>query len=486
MNSRLTAIVIGACIALASLGGTVWWFARDVAPQRLYAAYTIVAPTSVAESQVVARALTRAEDECPSVAAYGDNGFVKVAMTPRLPGPNAAPAFSQIVACSASLPLGLTSASISGKSIPAAMPSSVDKIAMFADSGCRMDEYRIQDCNNADKWPLAQIAGRIAAQQPDLIIDPGDYVYREIRCPEKFVNECGGTIGPMEGFPFSETDLGWVQEFFDPAAALFPVAPIAFLRGNHEDCGRGGNGWFLYLDPFPGSETTCDPYITDEGLQAAAPQTTPAWTFDAVISEGRTLRLAMVDSAYGSDRTLTPWIDQQRVIYQQADSLTRPTPNVESWLVTHRPLFAIISSTLLPKDDPLADQWTSDGQMIAAYGLLANYDMILASHNHYAQVTQIPGQPAATILGNGGALLEPTTGYEPPKYGPLAKGDGTPLVPGLAPYPNASFQWTNVQYGYAIASPNQARGSWSFSHFNFDGERSASCELLQRRISCVE
>lgn len=486
MNSRVTAIVVGACIALASLAGTVWWFAHDVAPQPLYAAYTIVAPTSVAESQVVARALTRAEDECPSVSGYGANGFVEIAMTPRLPGPNAAPAFSQIVACSASLPLGLRSASINGKSIPAAMPSSVDKIAMFADSGCRMDQYRIQDCNNANKWPLAQIAGRIAAQKPDLIIDPGDYVYREIRCPEKFVNECGGTIGPMDGFPFSETDLGWVQEFFDPAAALFPVAPIAFLRGNHEDCGRGGNGWFLYLDPFPGSETTCDPYITDEGLEATVPQTTPAWSFDAVISDGRMLRLAMVDSAYGSDRSLTSWVDQQRVIYQQADALTRPNPSVESWLVTHRPIFAIISSTLLPKDDPLADKWTSDGQMVASYGLLGNYDMILASHNHYAQVTQIPGQPAATILGNGGALLEPATGYEVPSYGPLARGDGAPLVPGLAPYPNASFQWTNVQYGYAIASPNQSRGSWTISHFNFDGERSATCALSQRTISCID
>ena len=60
MNSRLVAIIVGAFLGLASLAGTAWWFARDVAPQPLYAAYTIVAPTSVAESQVVARALIRA------------------------------------------------------------------------------------------------------------------------------------------------------------------------------------------------------------------------------------------------------------------------------------------------------------------------------------------------------------------------------------------------------------------------------------------
>lgn len=484
MNSRVVAIVVGAFLAIASIAGTAWWFTHDVPPAPIHAAFTIVAPTSVSESGVVARALVPTEQGCPKVKTYGNNGYADLSMTPRLPGPNAAPAFSAILACSASLPLGLESASISGHDIPAAMPSSIEKIGLFADSGCRLDKYKVQDCNDFNKWPLAQIAGRIAAEKPDLIIDPGDYIYREIACPQKWANECGGTIGPKAGMPFSETDLGWVQEFFQPAAALFPVAPIAFLRGNHEDCGRAGNGWFLYLDPFPGTETLCDPYITDEGLESAAPQTTHAWSFDAKVTERRTLRVAMVDSAYGTDRELTPWINNQRVIYEQADALTKPEPGVESWLMTHRPVFALISTSLLPKDNPLADPWTSDGQMIASYGLLGNYDMVVASHNHYAQVTQIPGQPAAMILGNGGALLEPANGYDLPPYGPLANMDGTPLVEGLAPYPNASFLWTNVQYGYAIASPGTKAGAWTITQFNYDGNRSATCDLASRTIDC--
>jgi len=484
MNARITAIVIGATIAIASVAGAAWWFSHDVAPQRVYAAFTLVAPKSVAKSEVVARALVPVDKGCPKVKTYGANGYVEIAMSPRLPGPNAAPAFSEIVSCSASLPVGLTSASINGHDIPASMPSSINKIGLFADSGCRLDTYKVQNCNDYNKWPLAQIAGRIAEEKPDLIIDPGDYIYREIACPEKWVNDCGGTIGPMAGMPFSETDLGWVQEFFQPAAALFPVAPIAFLRGNHEDCGRAGNGWFLYLDPFPGTETLCDPYITDDGLGGAVPQTTPAWSFDAKVSEGRTLRVAMVDSAYGTDKELTAWIDKQRLIYQQAADLTKPQPGVESWLTTHRPVFALISSTLLPKNNPLVDPWTSDGQMIASYGLLGNYDMVLSSHDHDAQVTQIPGQPAAVILGNGGALLEPATSYDLPPYGPLAHMDGTPMVPSLPPYPNASFLWTNVQYGYAIATPNARSGAWTITQFDYDGTRSATCGLAARTISC--
>ena len=484
MNSRLASILIGAVFVISSFAGAAWWFSRDAGPSPIFAAYTIVAPVSVAESQVVARALVPVEDGCPTVRASNADGTTTIAMSERLPGPNAAPAFSEVLACSASLPVGLTSASINDRSIPASMPSSVKKIGIFADSGCRMDEDQIQACNDRNKWPLAQIADRIADQKPDLVIDPGDYIYREVACPADRQSECGGTIGPKEGFPFAETDLGWVQEFFDPAQAIFPVAPIAFLRGNHEACGRGGNGWFLYLDPFPGTETTCDPSVGKDGLEEAAPQTTPAWSFDAKIGPGRTLRVAMVDSAYGSDREITPWVDQQRVIYQQAAALTEPEPGVESWLVTHRPLFSLISTTLMPKDDPLADPWTSDGQMIASYGLLGNYDMVLASHIHFAQVTQIPGQPAALILGNGGALLEPETGYGIPKYGPLTKADGTPLVAGITPYPNASFLWTNVQFGYAIAITGTNAGEWTIDNYDFDGTPSASCPLVARTISC--
>jgi len=484
MNSRVVAIAFGAVVAAASVVGSLWWFTHDPAPPRTYVAFTIVAPTSVAESQVVARALVASTENCPKVRTYGSNGYADIQMSPRLPGPNAAPAFSEILACSASLPVGLTSASINGHAIPASMPSSIGKIGLFADSGCRLDKYKVQACNDSDKWPLAQIARRIAAEQPDLIIDPGDYIYREVKCPDDRQNECGGTIGPMAGMPFSETDIGWVQEFLQPAAALFPVAPIAFLRGNHEDCGRAGNGWFLYLDPFPGSETLCDPYIGEEGLETASPQTTPAWTFDAAVRSDRTLRVAMVDSAYGTDREVTPWIERQRVVYQQAAALTAPASGVESWLVTHRPLFALISTTLLPSNDPNAEPWTSDGQMIASYGLIDHYDMVLSSHDHDAQVTQIPGQPAALILGNGGALLEPATGYDLPVNGPLAKPDGSPLVPGLAPYPNASFLWTHVQYGYAIASPGATSGSWTIRHYDFDGTPSATCGLANRNISC--
>lgn len=488
MTKKVVApIAVAAAVLVAVIGGVVWWRSTDsAAPRRVYAAFTLVAPTQVSQSQLLARVLVDAKGGCPQVDATGSDGPIEIPMTPRLPGPNAAPVFSAILACSAVLPVGLESATIEGRVIPAAMPSEVRTIAMFADSGCRIDDSRVQNCNDPNEWPLPKIAENIVAAKPDLIFDPGDYVYREIACPEKYADRCAGTLGPADGFPFSETDLGWVQEFFDPVQAIFPIAPIAFLRGNHEDCGRGGNGWFLYLDVFPDSMTTCDPVVTESGLKAPPPQTTPAWTFEVPVAKGRNLRVAMVDSAYGTDRELTPWIESQRTMYQQAFDLSPPSPGVETWLQTHRPIFGMVSMNLMPKDDPLVDPWTSDGQMVASYGLIDRYDLLISSHLHLAQVIQVPGQPASIVVGNGGALVEPATGYVVPPFGPLARMDGSRMVSTLEPYPRPTLVWTRVEYGYAIATAGSAAGEWTIDQYDFDGSRSLACTLAQRTISCPD
>jgi len=276
-RSTIGAVIGVLVLVIASIGLAVWFGSGDdPADRRVYAAFTIVAPRSVSESQLVARALVDPAGGCPVVNAVNADGRLRIPMSPRLPGPLAAPAFSDILACSAPLPTGLLVASIEGDRIPESMPTEVRTIGIFADSGCRVDESRVQDCNDPDEWPLEKIVGNIVAAQPDLIFDPGDYVYREVQCPANRLDRCGGTIGPIPGFPFSESDRGWIQEFFEPAQAMFSVAPIAFLRGNHEDCARAGNGWFLYLDPFEDSMTTCEPVMKDGEFVAAPAQTTPS------------------------------------------------------------------------------------------------------------------------------------------------------------------------------------------------------------------
>ncbi|MBM3663889.1 MAG: hypothetical protein FJW94_13625 [Actinobacteria bacterium] len=483
-DRRAVWLATGVVVVALGLIGALLWVGHS-GQRELVAAYTLVAPTDVAESGVVARAILNAGAECPTVDAVGPSGDQQVAMTVRAPAPTAAPVFDDITVCTAVLPVGLSEATVDGRNIPAAMPEQVDELAIFADSGCRVDDKRIQDCNDPDGWPFAQIARNIAAAQPDLILDPGDYYYREMACPAGQEDLCGGTVAPVPGFPFDESDAGWLQDVIEPMQSMFPVAPMAMLRGNHEDCGRAGNGFFLFFDPRPGTEGTCAPVERNGELVRAEPQTTPSWSFDLPLRDDRTLRVAMVDSAYGSDKELTPWVDRQRGSYREADALTTPEPGVESWLVTHRPLFALISASQVPTDDPLAEPWSSDGQMVAAYGLLGNYQMILASHNHYVQSVQIPGQPGALIMGNGGALLDPSGPYAIPPTGPLAFADGTPMVPGLEPYPTATHMWTRVQYGYALARPGDAPGSWTIDQYEFDGTPLGVCQLADRTIECV-
>ena len=483
-DRRAVLLAAGAVVVALALIGALLWVGHS-GRRELIAAYTLVAPTDVAESGVVARAILNAGAECPEVDATGPAGEQRVPMTVRAPAPTAAPVFADITVCTAVLPVGLSAATVDDRSIPAAMPEQVDELAIFADSGCRVDEKRIQDCNDPDGWPLAQIARNVAAAQPDLILDPGDYYYREIGCPPEDEALCGGTVPPVPGYPFDESDAGWLQDAIGPMQPLFSTAPMAMLRGNHEDCGRAGNGFFLFFDPRPGTEGTCAPIERDGELVVAEPQTTPTWSFDLPLRDDRTLRLAMVDSAYGSDKELTPWVDRQRVSYQEAAALTTPEPGVESWLVTHRPLFALISGNQVPDDDPLAEPWSSDGQMVASYGLLGHFSMILASHNHYVQSVQIPGQPGALIMGNGGALLDPSGPYAIPPTGPLAFADGTPMVPGIEPYPTATHLWTRVEYGYALARPGDTPGAWTIDQYRFDGEPLGVCTLADRTIECV-
>ena len=102
-------------------------------------------PKDVSESQLVARALVPIDAPCPlsrrGIARQSDDPDDRAA-TRR----HRCPGLRHGASCSAPLPTGLTEADIAGLSIPATIPAQVDQIAIFADSGCRVDDKRIQDC----------------------------------------------------------------------------------------------------------------------------------------------------------------------------------------------------------------------------------------------------------------------------------------------------------------------------------------------------
>jgi len=109
-----------------------------------------------------------------------------------------------------------------------------------------------------------------------------------------------------------------------PMTPLFPVAPQVIVRGNHEACDRGGNGYFLFFDPFKDSSQDCAPLVQNNKRVAPLPRLTPSWSTDLRLHARRTLRLVLVDSAYGSDGHASSWAGTQREGYAQADQLTTP------------------------------------------------------------------------------------------------------------------------------------------------------------------
>ena len=86
-------------------------------------------------------------------------------------------------------------------------------------------------------------AAAIAALAPDLVVHVGDFHYREAGC-RPFNKGC-------EGSPHGDVWPVWEEDFFKPARPLLKAAPFVMVRGNHEECERGGKGWSLALDPYP-------------------------------------------------------------------------------------------------------------------------------------------------------------------------------------------------------------------------------------------
>ena len=152
-----------------------------------------------------------------------------------------------VLTCEATWAQGAAFADVTGQRIQAPK-SEIRRIVIVADTGCRLkaSENAFQDCNDAAKWPFAQIAQSAAALKPDLVIHIGDMHYRESPCP-------AGKAGCAKaewGYGFD----AWQADFFKPARPLLAAAPWVFVRGNHESCFRAGQAWFRFFDAQAWSE----------------------------------------------------------------------------------------------------------------------------------------------------------------------------------------------------------------------------------------
>ncbi len=303
----------------------------------------------------LARRITDAK-ECPKIEIDGVSKNMEVRAAP-------SPAFPMTV-CEASFFRGAQKVKVGEQSLPI-LKKKIRKIAVFGDSGCRINGDRIQSCNNVNQWPFSKIAQSAAKWQPDLVIHVGDYFYRESPCPEER-KDC-------EGSPYGDNWETWEKDFFLPASELLSTVPWIFVRGNHELCSRGGQGWSRLLSAYA-FEDLCEnkgqlPFGVDLG-------DVEAFVVDS----------ASIEVPIDGENQFDKYLAQFKKIKSSA---IKPV-----WLLLHQPIW-----TLGYQNEVLQKSYQSS-QIVA--------NLVISGHQHvFRSFVFHDGLPSQVIAGTGGTMLDP-------------------------------------------------------------------------------
>ncbi|WP_312641473.1 metallophosphoesterase [Candidatus Nitrospira allomarina] len=339
------------------------------------------------------------------------------------------------------------------------------RIAVVGDTGCRMKagsafDDGFQNCGDPDDWEFAKVAQRVAEWQPDLIIQLGDYIYREQKCPDGCEN-CQGSPYNSPGMRMAT----WNVEFFDPGIPMLEAAPIVFVRGDHETCERAGLGYVRFLDPFEFAACSdfSDPYAL----------------------EFENLQLVVMDTVQADDTSLSPHVVVNRYAqdFERAAKLARgPT-----WLLSHRPIWAWRPAhSIVPeaKTDACGNQMippvaVEDINVTTQDALTASslsgrlppaVDLVLTAHIHVGEVLSFTGRrPPQMVVGISGTKLLPavTRGLE----GRVIDGE------------TVTHAMMVSVHGFFGFVPRQ-RGAWSVNVFDAGGGSVTKCRIDDKNARC--
>ena len=308
----------------------------------------------------IARVIVTSAGECPSIKLDNQNH----PMVARVPTPNG---FRPL--CEAEIPSNTKSASVNGQTLALPKPNPF-KVIAFGDTGCVIKGKAVQDCKDSKKWPFEQVAGSAAAENPDLMIHVGDYLYRETPCPVGSEAKCGNE-------PTGDNWRAWDTDFFTPAAKLLASVPWAFARGNHEICDRSWRGWFYYLDPRP---------WTGECERYSAPYVIKLGSFELVMFDSSEVNLDLLDEHQASTYTA-----------QLSDLHT-----TNAWLVAHHPFWGFRSSAAGDAYSPISLALQEGWKRASPKGIT----LILSGHVHlFELMISNQGHPPQLVAGGGGTDL---------------------------------------------------------------------------------
>lgn len=436
------------------------------AADTVHAAYVLYAESPGDGTVLLARVIVDRGTSCPSLE-YGGRSVATIAR--RNPNPQTFP----VTVCEALHPFG-QAAKVAGTTVTLPqVKRRAERVVMIGDTGCKgVDEKgKGQDCSDPAAWPFAQFAKQAAESRPDAVIHVGDYNYigtpREIpfahgKSP-RGVYDAGDHATPQDHCrlpgPFTSQNAPgsllpdhwghWRQDFFEPARPLLGAAPWVFTRGNHELCSRAGPGWFYFLSP---SST-----LLGEGARELSCPPQKGWLPVITIPPYRVdmgpIDVVVMDTPMACDRLRSPEFTE--TLADQFKTLTGMVGKKPTWLVTHRPIWAVHQASEKDKkfrDKPVKNAVINNKTLQLALKLGSggtlppSVGLVLAGHLHrFQSVTFASGRPPVLIVGDGGVKMD----TDKPTGNFVATVDGA----------NARVISENM-FGYLAATVNRD-GSWS-------------------------
>ena len=458
-GGRLAAIA-AACVLAACFGSDD---STVSSPADVRYAYVLLGENG----QAIARAITNA-GTCPAIVVDGGSPVqmalrAPAAILPARPTAfdkdNTLPSVFPVTVCESPLPAEAVRAAIGAREL--ALPKRhPQKILLIGDTGCRMkadgNESLFQACNDPQQWPFRALAELAAAQAPDVVIHVGDYHYRETACPP-------GNAG-CTGSPFGFSWSSWEPDFFAPGQALLAAAPWILVRGDHETCDRGGQGWWRLLDPRPlASQRDCNDPANDGIGDYSEPYGVPL---------DDDMMFVVFDSAVVGSKALKPSDAQYQLYAQQfakafAIGATRPN----AFFMNHQPILGY-NSDGKPKAQPgnAALQSVLDA-IVPSVLFPPNVQAVLSGHVHMMQiVTFTTPQPPIFIPGNGGTELV---------------ADFTSFPPDDTPVPGAIVASLLHTASFGFMTMERGATGWVIRSWDRSGRALTTCTLFARKATCT-
>ena len=382
-----------------------------------------------------------------------------------------------VTSCAATLPVNARQARIGNDAVP--MPAADPRrIVVVGDTGCRIKVPAsgpadpLQDCASASEWPWPRIAAAAAATGPDLVIHLGDYHYREYcddpaRC-QRLLDQ-----GVVVGYGWA----GWQADFFAPATPLLAAAPWIFVRGNHENCDRGGEGWMRFLSPGPYRQCGSQRYRTASQSVLGNNLTADAYRIDL----GERLTLVVADNAAFADYLpLAETPDDLAILRRSLSTLATLPAERPLWLLIHKPLwYGLLPASAQPN---ALQTFARDGLPTATQVVFAGHQHAFATIN-FADRTR---RPAQVIAGGSGTQLE---AFDPqsPLYEAGAPGSKERADPDERLYDGVAASSGIVLNRYGFLLLERAEETWNGTLIDADGQAISRCQLdgAARRMLCA-